>query len=264
MRYDQLSPVPPLTRLTKSVIVACVVLFFTDFLFRNLNVHFGGLKLDDILGLVPYRVKTDYWVWQFLTYMFMHGSPLHLLLNMLILWYFGAEIEMRLGEKGFTTYFFLCGIGAGVFNFLVNLLLVDAEVLTPARLGVPIIGSSGAIYGILVAYAIFFPTRIFLVFFVFPMQAKYFVMVMAALELMLSMEASPQDNVAHLAHLGGMGVGALYMYFRYIRPSRSGGGTGKRDAEREKLKRQFTLIVNQKDGKGGGGNDDQDRGPFWN
>jgi membrane associated rhomboid family serine protease len=253
MRYDQLSPVPPLTKVTKALIITCVVTYFVDFILSNLGFQIQGLSLRYILGLVPAFIATKYWFWQFFTYIFMHGHPLHILLNMLILWYFGAEIEIRMGAGEFLRYFLLCGIGAGVFNFFVNCLFAN-----PVQLTNPIIGASGAIFGILAAYGIFFANRYFLVFFLFPMKAKYFVMVMAAIELITGVEARPEDNVAHFAHVGGMFIGALYIYFRYIRPTKS--GSGRRDYERERLKKQFTLIVNEGNSKEKGG----DHGPYWN
>lgn len=255
MRYDQLSPVPPLTTVTKNLIIICVVSFVVDFVLSNLGIDFGGRALNEYLGLVPQDILTRGWVWQFVTYIFMHGHPLHILLNMLILWYFGAEIELKLGAKTFLQYFLVCGIGAGIFNFAVNVTFGSAASLTH-----PIIGASGAIFGILAAYGIFFGNRYFLVFFLFPMKAKYFVLLMAGIELVMGVEANPQDNVAHFAHLGGMAVGAAYIWIRYMRPPRSGRGQ-KRDAERERLRRQFRLIVNQgRDEEPG----DPPSGPYWN
>lgn len=256
MRYDQLSPVPPLTKVTKTLIIICVVIYMFDFVVSHIGIQFGGYYLNEIFGLVPAFVKDRNWVWQFVTYIFMHGHPLHILLNMLILWYFGAEIELKLGELNFLKYFLVCGVGAGLFNFGVNVAFSNAAALTH-----PIIGASGAIFGILAAYGIFFGNRYFLVFFLFPMKAKYFVLLMAAIELVMGVDSNPHDNVAHFAHLGGMGVGALYIYFCYIRPPRIGGGP-KRDHERDKLRRQFRLIVNQGEGE----DKDKDRGggPYWN
>ncbi|MFM8314742.1 MAG: rhomboid family intramembrane serine protease [Deltaproteobacteria bacterium] len=251
-RYDQLSPVPPLTAVTKNLIIVCVVMYFIDFVATHLGFQFQDFYLKEILGLVPALVKEKGWVWQFVTYIFMHGHPLHLLLNMLILWYFGSEIEMKLGRKSFLVYFLICGIGAGLFNYVVNLLFLSVSSLTH-----PIIGASGAIFGILAAYGIFFGERYFLVFFVFPMKAKYFVLVMAAVELITGVESNAKDNVAHFAHIGGMFVGAVYIYFRYLRPRGPRPGQTKRDQDREKLKKQFTLIVNDKGQK-------EEKGPFWN
>jgi membrane associated rhomboid family serine protease len=255
MRYDQLSPVPPLTKMTKGLIVICVVSFFITFVLTQLSFAPMGMSLTKLFGLVPAYIKERYWVWQFVTYIFMHGHPLHLLLNMLILWYFGAEIEMRIGEKSFLFYFLLCGIGAGVFNFVINLLVLDPMYLTE-----PIIGASGAIYGVLAAYGIFFGNRYFLVFFLFPMKAKYFVLLIAMMELVMGMDMvkGPSGNIAHFCHVGGLFVGALYIYLRYVRPG--GGSKGKRDYEREKLKKQFTLIVNQTPDEKQNG----EKGPYWN
>ncbi|MBI4405369.1 MAG: rhomboid family intramembrane serine protease [Deltaproteobacteria bacterium] len=252
-RYDQISPVPPLTKVTKSLIIICAVVYVFDFVLYHLGFQVGGLHLNQIFGLVPLLVKEKLWLWQFVTYIFMHGHPFHILLNMLILWYFGAELELRIGQGGFLKYFFLCGIGAGVFNFAVNVLFSD-----PSRLSHPIIGASGAIFGILAAYGIFFGNRYFLVFFLFPMKAKYFVLLIAALELMMGVKENVQDNVAHFAHVGGMFVGALYIYLKYMRP-RGTKGAGKKDYEREKLRRQFTLIVNQSNS-----GEPEDKGPYWN
>ncbi len=252
MRYDQISPIPALTPVTKGIILSCVVTYFVDFIFSHTpwgTIH--GLALNEIFGLVPARILVDHWLWQFVTYIFFHGHPLHILLNMLILWYFGSEIEQRMGRKEFTFYFFLCGIGAGVFNFLVALAFSD-----PSRLQNPIIGASGAIFGILAAYGVFFGNRYFLVFFLFPMKAKYFVLVMAGIEMIMGVEANSTDNVAHFAHIGGMIVGAVYLYFRYVRSSLA-SVTNRKDADRERLKKQFTLIVNEKD-------KDDENGPYWN
>lgn len=251
-RIDQLSPVPPLTRGIKSIIIACVAVYLFDFVLTHSGFAFHGLSFKELFGLVPELIEEKGWLWQFASYLFLHGQPLHLLLNMLILWYFGSEIEMKLGTKVFLFYFFLCGIGAGLFNYGVNKFWFGENALSH-----PIIGSSGAIYGVLAAYGLFFGERYFLVFFVFPMKAKYFVLLMASVELITGVEASARDNIAHFAHLGGMLVGAAYIYFQYLRPKGPRSGHQKRDLEREKLKRQFTLIVNEK-------TQPEEKGPYWN
>lgn len=251
MRYEQISPVPPLTPGTKGLIIATVAIYFVDFFITHLGVTFGGYSVNELFGLVPSQVLDNGWIWQFVTYIFLHGPPFHLLLNMLILWYFGAEIEMRLGMKQFLLFFFLCGIGAGLFNFGINVLFAQST------MHVPIIGASGAIYGLLVAYAYFFADRYFLVLFLFPMKAKYFVLLLAAIELVMGVDSNPGvSNVAHFAHLGGMLVAAIFLYFTQRPPG--GRGKSREDREREKLKRQFTLIVNP------GEKENENKGPFWN
>jgi membrane associated rhomboid family serine protease len=254
MRYDQMSPVPPLTQSTKFLIITCTVIYFADFILTALGVRLAGFSISEVFGLVPGLILENAWVWQFVTYLFLHGHPFHLLLNMLILWYFGAEIEMRLGQGKFLRYFFLCGIGAGLFNFAVNVTFFDASSLMN-----PIIGASGAIYGLLAAYGLLFGERYFLVFFLFPMRAKHFVLIIAAVELMMGMQGNPQDNVAHFAHLGGMLVGAAYIWLFYLRPKGGSGAGTKKDREREALKKKFTLIVNES------GEPGPDKGPnYWN
>lgn len=252
MRYDQISPIPPLSGATKGLIIAIVSTYFVNFVLSHLGVTMNGYQIDDIFGLVPGRILQDGWIWQFVTYLFLHGPPFHLLLNMLILWYFGAEIEMRLGRNQFLLFFFLCGIGAGLFNFVIN------TAFAQATLGVPIIGASGAIYGLLVAYAYYFADRYFLVMFLFPMKAKYFVMLLAGIELVMGVDSNPGvSNVAHFAHLGGMLVAFIYLYLTQ-RP-KGGGGKTRQDRERDKLRRQFTLIVNPDSEK-----EDGSKGPYWN
>ena len=258
MRYDQISPVPPLTPVTKSIIIACVGIYFGELLLRGF-----GVDLSATFGLIPYAVWSQGAVWQLVTYIFLHGSPLHLLFNMLILWFFGAEIEMRLGTARFARFFFLCGIGAGVFNLFVNIgvayLMTGGNVAQWEALRVPIIGASGAIFGILAAYGIFYADRYFLVFFLFPMRARYFVLLIAGIELLIGLEARRGDPVAHFAHLGGMAVGAAYIWWNFVRPK--GGGSSASQREREELKKRFTLIVNEgKDAESRRGDDPN----YWN
>jgi len=135
--------------------------------------------------------------------MFLHGHLMHLLFNMLVLWMLGGEIEERVfWAKGFLKYYMICGVGAGIVN-----------VIFSWNSPVPIIGASGAIYGILVAYAVFFGNRQ-LILFPFPMliRAKVLILIILAIEFISSVFYTT-DGVAHVAHLGGMVVG--YFYIRY-------------------------------------------------
>ncbi len=255
MRYDEISPVPPLTKATKYLIIACCTFFFIDFTLSKLGFHIGSYRIDDFFGLVPALILEKGWVWQFVTYLFLHGDPLHLLLNMMILWYFGAELELRFGERRFLSYYFLCGIGAGLFNFSVSTAFADPRSLSSA-----VVGNSGAIYGILAAYGMFYGDRYFLVFFLFPLKARYFVLLIAAIELFTGIDRGGSDNVAHFAHLGGMAVGAAYIWFFHLRP-RGGGPSARRDKEKEQLKKKFTLIVNESGDNASGKGDKPD---YWN
>jgi len=139
-------------------------------------------------------------VWQLVTYMFLHGGFWHILLNMFILWMFGSDLERTWGSREFLKYYFICGVGAGVFN-----------VLFQPNSMIPIIGASGAIYGLLVAFALLFPNRLVYIYFLFPIKVKYLVIVLVAIEFFSSLGASHGGGIAHLAHLGGALVGFIYI-----------------------------------------------------
>ncbi len=153
------------------------------------------------LGLVPIDLLHGR-LWQLVTYMFLHGSLWHIAFNMLALWMFGSQLEFVWGARRFIQYYFVTGIGAGITN----------AVLQPHS-STPIIGASGAIYGLLLAYGMFFPNRQILIYFLFPMKAKHFVILFGAIELLSSVPLlrNLSDGVAHLAHLGGLLFGFLYL-----------------------------------------------------
>jgi membrane associated rhomboid family serine protease len=158
-----------------------------------------------LLGLVPDLVWGHGFVWQLVTYMFLHGSLWHILMNMFILWMFGAELERTWGSREFTKFYFVAGIGAGIINVLL-------AALRPSTANVPIIGASGAIYGLLVAYAMLFPERYVYVYFLIPVKVKYLVMFLVAVEFFSTYQP---DGVAHFAHLGGALVGFLYLRYDF-------------------------------------------------
>jgi membrane associated rhomboid family serine protease len=155
------------------------------------------------LGLVPAMVWGKGFIWQLVTYMFLHGSFWHIVMNMFILWMFGAELERTWGSREFAKFYFVAGIGAGIIN-------VIFAALRPSTAFVPIIGASGAIYGLLVAYAMLFPERYVYVYFLIPVKVKYLVIFLVALEFFSTYQP---DGVAHFAHLGGALVGFLYLRY---------------------------------------------------
>ena len=159
------------------------------------------------LGLSPRAVFEGLTVYQLVTYMFLHGSIGHLLVNMLGLWMFGTELERTWGTRFFTKYYFVTGVGAGLITLLWALSpLPYAESVSYSV----VIGASGAIYGVLLAYAMYFPHRTVYMYFVFPLKAKYFVMIIGAITFLSSMGAGG-SGVAHTAHLGGLVVGYFYL-----------------------------------------------------
>lgn len=154
---------------------------------------------------------------QYVSYIFMHAGVPHLFFNMLALWMFGMELANIWGTRRFLSYYLLCGIGAGVVHSIVTYFMGD---------GAPTVGASGAVMGIMVAFALLFPKRIVVIFPFPPMPAKYAAMVFTAVDLYLGVSQSG-DGVAHFAHLGGAVVGFLLLW---ISRRRMLGGGAQRPA----------------------------------
>jgi membrane associated rhomboid family serine protease len=179
-------------------------------LYANIGIYLASLPFPfivDWLGLVPKMVVEHGFVWQVATYMFVHArTPTHVLFNMLILWMFGVELERMWGTKFFAKFYAITGVGAGVISILVSLL---PFAVTRATYDINIIGASGALYGLLLAFALYYPNRPILMFFFFPVPAKYFVAILGAIAFITSVEGS--SGVAATTHLGGLIVAYLYL-----------------------------------------------------
>ncbi len=187
-----------------------------------------GLDLNRILGLHLY-LADDFMPFQMVTYMFMHGSFMHLFFNMFALYMFGRVLETVWGSKRFLIFYMFTGLGAAVVQEIVQYLYFETQlsmysgVNFGAGVIVPMaqylnlwitVGASGAVYGILLAFAMTFPNeRLFIMPFPFPIKAKYFVIIFGAIELLTGLSNSAGDNVAHFAHLGGMLFGFALIYF---------------------------------------------------
>jgi membrane associated rhomboid family serine protease len=161
-------------------------------------------RLALYFGLVPARVLQELYLWQLFTYQFLHGGLLHILFNMLAVWMFGCDLERRWGSAFFLRYYFISVVGGGILNTL----------FVPYQAG-PSIGASAGVYGILLAYGLIYPNRIVYFYFLFPIKMKHFVWIIGAIALYSSMTAG-QSGIAHLAHLGGMAFG--YIYLRGVNP----------------------------------------------
>jgi membrane associated rhomboid family serine protease len=157
-----------------------------------------GSQLIRLLGLTPVMVREGF-IWQPVTYMFLHGGLFHLLFNMFALWMFGCEIERTWGTREFIKYYFITGIGAGFLTFVLSF-----------NSRIPTIGASGAIFGILIAFALMFPDRLIYLYFLIPVKAKYLVAFFAVIEFLASF-GHTSDGIGHFAHLGGMLVGYVYI-----------------------------------------------------
>src|SRR5262249_38826115 len=132
-----------------------------------------------VLGLSAVAAVKSLFIWQVFTYMFVHGGEWHLIFNMLALWMFGTQLERDWGTRRFLKYYFLCGMAAGICVLVVNMLVGEWSI--------PTIGASGAIFGVLMAFGIIYPNQTVLMNFLFPIKAKYMVMIYVAVELLLGL-----------------------------------------------------------------------------
>lgn len=198
----------PLSSALKALIGLNVLFFFLQ-LFTDR--YWWGMTWT--LGLMPSDVVERLRLWQVGTYMFLHGGVFHILFNMLALWMFGAELERMWGTREFLKFYFVTGIGAGVLTVLAALLPFGFSAQLAHAI---VIGASGAIYGLLLAYALHFPNRPIYMYFVFPIPAKYFVMIMGVLAFYSSM--SERSGVANATHLGGLAVAYVYLKSTRMHP----------------------------------------------
>lgn len=184
---------PPVTR---ALLIANVAVFL-------LQSASGGL-IEYWFALWPLGPRFQ--IWQVLTYGFLHGGLAHIFFNMFALYMFGSDVERLFGPRYFLTYYLVCVVSAAIFQ-----LVVTGWIGVP---GVPTIGASGAVYGLLLAFGMYFPRRmVMLIFPPIPMQARTFVILFGALELVFGVTGTA-DGVAHFAHLGGMAGGWLVIQYR--------------------------------------------------
>jgi len=205
--------------------------------------YLGGRTVQShmtlVLALIAEAVVHNYFVWQPFTYMFLHGGILHILFNMLTLWMFGMQLEHDWGTRRFLKYYFLCGVAAGVCVLVVNILVGD--------MGTPTIGASGAIFGLLVAFGVLYPNQVVLMNFLFPIKAKYMVIIYAVIELLLTF--GPNTGVSTIAHLGGMAFGYLYLKRRLPRVNLPDVRGGYRQWRLQRAKKKFQVYL-RKHGQG--------------
>jgi membrane associated rhomboid family serine protease len=187
----------PLTPAIKILIAANVGAFLVSLIVPAIKLR---------LGLHPADIVEHLAIWQPVTYMFLHDGIFHILFNMLALWMFGVELERMWGSRFFVKFYFVAGVGAALTTLLLS--------FTPFAFANQLyysltIGASGAVYGILLAYARYFPHRPILLYFVFPIPAKYFVMIIGAIAFYSSLGAT--GGVASATHLAGLVVAYLYL-----------------------------------------------------
>jgi membrane associated rhomboid family serine protease len=223
----------------KNLIILNVLFLLATYAFSRL-----GINLTDILGMFYFQ-SANFRPWSIITHFFMHGGLTHLFFNMFGLWMFGSRLEQIWGPRRFLVFYFLTAIGAFLIHFFVVYLRIQSilpeldttsvqmviaegrELLLSNRnysdpnlaafnrlINVPVVGASGALFGILAAFAMYFPnTELLLLFFPVPIKAKYFVLIYAGFELFSGITQFGGDNIAHFAHLGGALMGFLLVKY---------------------------------------------------
>jgi len=220
-KTDYLQTMRSITPVVKNLLIINVLCFVAQQILPR-----QGIDLESICGL-HFFVADEFRPWQFVTYMFMHGNLEHLFFNMFALWMFGCLIERTQGSKRFIIYYVVCGLGAGLCQEIaqyIHYLNLDMMTLEDGQKVIMMdgayytassvlrywncVGASGAIYGILLAFAMYYPNERIFLYFLIPLKAKYLVLGYAVIEMM-SVLTSAHDGVAHIAHLGGMIFGVL-------------------------------------------------------
>ncbi len=223
----------PLTKALKIIIIANIAIYLTQILLP----FFSEFSPDYIFGISKTGIENGFY-WQFLTYGFLHGSPLHLLLNMFALWIFAGELENFWGTKRFVIYYLLTTTGAGFFIHLMNYFspYMDPNTVT--------IGASGAVFGILLAFGMIWPNREVLLYFIIPIKMKYFVLIFGLIEFFGTIQSFSitAGNISHIGHLGGIITGiAIIAAYRLRLP--------KDFFNKRKSKQKLKIITSQNKAK---------------
>jgi membrane associated rhomboid family serine protease len=222
------------------LLIANIAISVLDFILRASNID---VFLRNF-ALVPAQVVQSFAIWQLVTYMFLHAGISHVLWNMLALWLFGIELERTWGTMRFVRFYFLCGICAGLTVIIAAYLFGSTEV--------PVVGSSGAIYGVLVAYGVVFPEQTVLFGFLIPMKSKYFVMIIGGVVFLSSYMAvvGRGSGVAELAQLGGLVAGFLILRGRKLHINvRQPFVSAYRDWKMRRAKKKFEVYLKKQDSR---------------
>ena len=181
---------------------------FTDAIKILVSVNFGIFLLQTVarteglffplFGLVPKMVWSEFMIWQPFTYLFFHGGIWHVLINMFVLWMFGSELERIWGKGHFLKFYFVTGVGAGLVTMIFGLNSMT-----------PIVGASGAVYGVLLAYGLTYPNRTVYLYGIIPIKSLWFVIGIGVIAFMSSFDNVSQ--ISHLTHLSGMMIGYLML-----------------------------------------------------
>jgi membrane associated rhomboid family serine protease len=232
-----------MTPAVKAIVYTNVAVFLLTFVVRLFT---GSDIFFVIFGLRPQAVFEQFYFWQFATYLFLHDVQnfMHIIFNMLALWMFGVDLERRWGSRGFVKYYAITGIGAGIVTAAVSLL--PYEVTRDIYREITV-GASGAIYGLLMAWALLFPHRQILFLFIFPLPARVAAALMGAMSLMAAV-GGINNSVAEATHLAGFVIG--YLYLKGFTRLRLDASYWLARWRMERARRKFNI---HKGGKGGWG-----------
>jgi membrane associated rhomboid family serine protease len=230
----------PLTPAVKKILIANAAVWLIGVLSFSWA---GSVVFIDFLALTPFQVVPGLRIWQLATYMWLHSPEdlSHILFNSLFLWMFGGTLEQSWGSRAFWRFYLTCGVGAGL------VVLISGLLFNPS---LPVLGASGAIYGLVVAWAIAFPNKVIYFFGIFPMKGKHFVLIPIGYAVLDFLTRA--QGVSHAAHIGGMAVGAL-LVTGYWRPAKVLAALHKR-----RQKRRLKVIQGKGDRQS-----DPPKGGYW-
>jgi len=237
-----------------------LIFSFIAFLIQQTGDQFLGTHLMSWFALIPAKVFQDHHYWQVFTYSFMHRDVMHMFFDLLMLAFIGSELEFAWGRTRFLRYLFFCSTASALIYLLLQ------TFLPPGAAFVPMLGASGAIYGLLLAYGLIFGERVLLFMLLFPMKAKYFVWILAAVELLTTVYSSG-GTWASLAHIGGMvcGLGYLWSLVYWKRIWNAGRSRLSFSSLRRKKKnrsKHLRLVINN-DGEFESGDEKQEKPRTW-
>jgi membrane associated rhomboid family serine protease len=229
-----MNPGVRLTPAVRGLLIGCFVIYVVQLIATR------GLELDFVrwFGLVPSEFGVRFKIWQLFSYSFLHGDVWHLALNLLVLAFMGGELEANWGTGRFLRFYFFCVAFAGAVYLLLQFFVWGV-------LDSPLVGASGGIYGLLMAYGLIFGERMMLAMMMFPMKAKHFVWILVVMQLLGSFSGGG-GALSAAAHLGGMAGGFLYLYvvaLRRVRARQRGGGPGQ-DKPKKRKGNHLKLVIN--------------------
>ena len=192
------------------LLISNVMIYLLEQLWPNFIIgNFALWPLTPDLILTGSPVNNNFMPWQLISYAFLHGSVMHIFLNMYALWLFGVGLENLWGSRVFAIYYFVCALGAGLTQLVVTSISGDYY---------PTIGASGGVFGLLLAFGLFFPNQILILLIPpVPIKAKWFVIIYGLIELWFGVSGT-EAGVAHFAHLGGMLFGFLLIFYWHKHP----------------------------------------------